>query len=160
MTPTAITPRSLVARLGGHPTEALGIDLSAPGGVERWLVAVCLGGGRIREQVAAAAHRGLCEAGMDTPARIQEAEVASVENVLRSQGHPESEYGMGVRAVDRHGHARRRSERRVAEDRGLAPLRATAFAASSFVVIPPRPKALDEPWAARSISGVISSMTS
>ncbi len=40
-----------------------------------------------------------------------------------------------------------------------APERAAFGAAASFVIIPPRPNALVDPPAARSISGVIDSMT-
>ena len=36
------TPRELVETLGGHPADALGLDLASDTGLWRWLVAACL----------------------------------------------------------------------------------------------------------------------
>ena len=78
----------LIARFGGHPLRELGIDLEASDGLGRWLVMACLYGGRVRDDVAASAVRGLASAGLADPARIAEASPEALEAPLAAAGYP------------------------------------------------------------------------
>jgi hypothetical protein len=86
-----IRASDLVARFGGHPVRELGIDLEASDGPGRWLVAACLYGGRIDDQVALAATRALDAAGLADPTSIALARPAALEALLLGAGYPAPE---------------------------------------------------------------------
>lgn len=91
MTALGLHVSDVVARLGGHPISALGIDLDAGDGPGRWLVAACLYGGRIDNRVAEAAARLLQDAGLADPARIALADPATLASVLDRASYPKPE---------------------------------------------------------------------
>jgi len=78
----------LVARFGGHPAARLGIDLEASDGPGRWLVAACLYGGRIDDEIAFAATRALDAAGLAEPISIALARPEALEALLLDTGYP------------------------------------------------------------------------
>jgi hypothetical protein len=81
----------VVARLGGHPVTALGIELDAADGPGRWLVAACLYGGRIDERVAENATRLLRAAGLADAAPIALADPATLASMLDRANYPKPE---------------------------------------------------------------------
>jgi hypothetical protein len=78
----------LIARFGGHPIRELGIDLDGCDGLERWLVAACLYRGRVPEEVAARAFRGLEGAGFGNPASIADRNPVEIEALLAAADYP------------------------------------------------------------------------
>lgn len=78
----------LVARFGGHPVGKLGIDLEAREGPGRWLVAACLFGGRIDDEIAIAASRALAAAGFADPKHVALARPEALEALLLGAGYP------------------------------------------------------------------------
>jgi hypothetical protein len=78
----------LIARFGGHPLGALGVDLETSDGLGRWLVMACLYGGRVDDAVAAEAVRGLASAGLADPSRIAEASPEALESLLDAAEYP------------------------------------------------------------------------
>jgi hypothetical protein len=78
----------LVARFGGHPAGALGIDLESSDGPERWLVAACIFGGRIDAEIALAAARALAAAGLADPKSVAAARPEALEALLAGAGYP------------------------------------------------------------------------
>jgi len=81
----------LITRFGGHPLGALGVDLETSDGLGRWLVMACLYGGRVDDEIAARAARGLASAGLADPARIAEASPAALESLLDAAEYPASD---------------------------------------------------------------------
>ena len=81
----------LIARFGGHPHGELGIDLETSDGLGRWLVAACLYGGRVDDEVAARAVRGLASAGLADPPRIAAATLEALEAHLAAAEYPASD---------------------------------------------------------------------
>ena len=82
--------REIVARLGGHPARALGLDLGAPADRDRWLVAATLLSLRGGEAAALAAFRDLQEAGLDSPEALA-ADVEAVRARLADRGIADAE---------------------------------------------------------------------
>ncbi len=78
----------LIARFGGHPLGALGVDLETSDGLGRWLVMACLYSGRVDDAVAAEAVRGLVSAGLADPSRIAEASPEALESLLAAAEYP------------------------------------------------------------------------
>ncbi len=78
----------LVARFGGHPVGKLGIDLESSDGPGRWLVAACLYGGRIDDEIALAATRALDAAGLADPTSVALARPEALEALLLGAGYP------------------------------------------------------------------------
>jgi len=87
----AVGGRELVERLGGHPVAALGIDLDAEGGPERWFLAACVLAGRAPEARGLAAARALGEAGLLAPARLAAVGPEAARALLDAAGHPAAE---------------------------------------------------------------------
>lgn len=81
----------VVNRFGGHPIAELGIDLGAPDGPVRWLVATCLYGGRIHDAVAGNATRRLQATGLTDPTRIVGAAPATLAATLAGASYPKPE---------------------------------------------------------------------
>lgn len=63
--------RELVEQLGGHPSGILGLELTHPADVDRWLLAACLLSQRGGEARALAALRALLAAGLRGPGAIE-----------------------------------------------------------------------------------------
>lgn len=80
--------RELVERLGGHPVDELGIDLTAPDGPERWFVASCVLAERAPAGKGQAAVRALAGAGLLVPQKIAEAGPEPVQLLLEGAQHP------------------------------------------------------------------------
>jgi len=101
MTDSRTRITALVDRIGGHPAQALGLDLDRPGDRNRWFVAACLLAGRADEKRALAAFRALDRAqsaGLDQldgadPQRL----CAALENAHLPQ--PEAVAGRLARAA-------------------------------------------------------------
>jgi hypothetical protein len=78
----------LIARFGGHPLRELGVDLETSDGLGRWLVMACLYGGRVDDDVAARAVRGLAAAGLADPVGIAESSPEALEALLAGAEYP------------------------------------------------------------------------
>jgi hypothetical protein len=109
MAQTTIGFRELVERLGPHPAFALGLDLDAPEGPERWLVAACLLAGRGSEAHRLEAARRLAEAGLDRPSLLTGDTAEQLEATLTAaklsdaQAMAQRLVRSGARLRERHG---------------------------------------------------------
>lgn len=75
----------LVGRLGGHPAQALGLDLQE-GDLGAWWVAACLLSARGREETALEAFRGLAARDLAHPQALAAADPLRVEAALGAAG--------------------------------------------------------------------------
>jgi len=92
----AWTARELVDTLGGHPAGALGIDPTAAGGAERWLVAALVLGARGRAEAATAAARALAKDGLAEPRDVAAASPEQLVRLLAEAGLADPERAASV----------------------------------------------------------------
>ncbi len=90
MADAPLAASDLIARFGGHPLRELGIDLETSDGLGRWLVMACLYGGRVDDEVAGRAVRGLAAAGLADPSQIAGASPEALESLLDAAEYPAS----------------------------------------------------------------------
>ena len=86
LAPLLPSAEDLVARFGPHPASVLGLDLEQDEGVDRWLVASILLGGRTAEATALDAYRRLEQRDQADPLRLAEADFAEVQQCLAAAG--------------------------------------------------------------------------
>lgn len=88
MAETGWSAGDIIARFGGHPIRELEINLDACNGLESWMVAACLYHGRVEEDVAARAFRGLDVANLGNSMSIAKRSPVELESLLVSADYP------------------------------------------------------------------------